>query len=365
MRVDANSSQSNNFDIIRFFFACIVILSHSFPIGTGSNDSEPFFMMFETTMGDLAVAGFFTISGYLILASWQRRKSLFDYMRKRFLRIYPGWLTVNLLTIIILLAMSMISLREFLNWIPGILILKQFETSKAFATNIYSGTINGSLWSIPYEWACYLVLMGIGFAQLLRSPRRLAIFTGVVLLVAAAINVGADIYELSVHPRLFLLIKTSSFFLVGSCFYEYREKIEFHKTWFFVSLAGCLLAGLVPIVKPLILPVAMTYAVFYAAFQRRICFHHFGKYGDFSYGIYLYAFPIQQMIVYANGGSMNPFLLFLLATPASILAGIASWYGVERWCLPRRRRRETANLHPSTAGSDQDNSTHLSTDQFN
>jgi peptidoglycan/LPS O-acetylase OafA/YrhL len=84
-------------------------------------------------------------------------------------------------------------------------------------------------------------------------------------------------------------------------------------------------------------PVCGAYLVLWAAFHPLFRLHGFSKYGDFSYGMYLYAFPIQQLLVMHNSGSMNPYALFALAWPLSILAGMLSWYVVERPFLRRAR----------------------------
>lgn len=343
MRLDANSARSNNFDVIRFILAVLVIFSHSFPICWGNNDHEPGVLLFRITFGHLAVAGFFSISGYLILASWNRRKSILDYLRKRFLRIYPGWIVVNLITILIALVLSMTSAREIFVWILQWPILSRFEIAGAFPDNPYPGAVNGSLWTIPYEWYCYWMLLVLGVSGLLKGGLRVVVVTAIVMLL----HLSELWLEWSPSGRISAMLGLAPFFLVGSCFYEFREKIEFHKWWFLAGLLACFVCGWVPIIKPIVLPIAATYVIFYAAFQRRVRVHSFGKYGDFSYGIYLYAFGIQQILVWMAGGSMHPLVLFALATPLSIIAGIASWYGVERWFLPQRRRREIPHTESS------------------
>jgi peptidoglycan/LPS O-acetylase OafA/YrhL len=90
-------------------------------------------------------------------------------------------------------------------------------------------------------------------------------------------------------------------------------------------------------------PVCGTCIVLWLAFHPSLKFHGFSKHGDFSYGMYLYAFPIQQLLVMSCSGSMNPYALFALAWPLSIVAGMFSWYFVERPFL-RRTRSEKGNL---------------------
>ena len=95
-----------------------------------------------------------------------------------------------------------------------------------------------------------------------------------------------------------------------------------------VAVAGSLFA--LPINLHLFLPVFGVYLLFWGVFQPYLTAHNFAKFGDFSYGIYLYAFPVQQMLIATFSRVFSPLGLFLSAAPLSILAGIVSWYAVER-----------------------------------
>jgi peptidoglycan/LPS O-acetylase OafA/YrhL len=122
-------------------------------------------------------------------------------------------------------------------------------------------------------------------------------------------------------------------------FYLYRERIPHSNIWAIVAVLVLVVSCFVPYTWVLCFPLAGTYLIFWFAFHPRVDIHHFAQYGDFSYGTYLYAFVVQQLIVQALGHTVRPFTLFLLATPPSIIMGILSWYGVERWFLGARRRR--------------------------
>jgi peptidoglycan/LPS O-acetylase OafA/YrhL len=85
----------------------------------------------------------------------------------------------------------------------------------------------------------------------------------------------------------------------------------------------------------LLFPVVGAYLVFWFGYHPRLQLHNFARFGDFSYGTYLYAFPIQQLLVQQAGGSLNPYLLFIVAAPLSLVAAFGSWHGVEKWFLSR------------------------------
>lgn len=335
MRLDVNSPRLNNFDFIRFCLAVTVIFSHSFDF-TGWYDYEPVRVLCGTTAGKLAVAGFFSISGYLIFASWQRRSGVLDYVKKRVTRIYPAWIVVNLLAVVGCLAFAVSTWQDVLEWLPIAPLLQRFESVDAFPNNAYPGHINGSLWTIPHEFACYTMVLLLGICGMLSTGRRLLLCTTAVIL-AWLLDYA---FHWAPNDAIERFLTMCPFFFVGACFYEFREKMTYNEWWLVASMAGFGLAAVVPILRPLVMPVSITYAILYLAFQQRVTLHNFGKYGDFSYGIYLYSFPIQQILIWLNGGTMHPVTLFLVSTPVSILAGIASWYGVERWWLAKKRRRE-------------------------
>src|SRR6185312_15421905 len=118
-------------------------------------------------------------------------------------------------------------------------------------------------------------------------------------------------------------------YLSGVVFYVYRDRIPIDWRVAIFCLAGLGVAALVPFGMALGLPIFGTYILFFIAFNRRIRISGITKFGDFSYGVYLYAFPIQQLIVFKVGHLINPFLLFAIALPPTLVAGALSWALVE------------------------------------
>jgi peptidoglycan/LPS O-acetylase OafA/YrhL len=130
-------------------------------------------------------------------------------------------------------------------------------------------------------------------------------------------------------------------YLAGVVFYLFRERIQV-SFWLAISsllllLGSCWLRfGLVAV-----FPFAGTYLVFYLAFASWLRLENFGRFGDFSYGTYLYAFPIMQLAMQGFGHPVAPLRLFVVALPVTLLIAVASWYGVERRFLRAARRKET------------------------
>jgi len=127
-----------------------------------------------------------------------------------------------------------------------------------------------------------------------------------------------------------------TFFLWGMVFYLYRESIPYSRTLLGVALLLLIATDLLHVL-PWALPFAFGYVLFYTAFSQRLKLQRFAKYGDFSYGIYLYAFPIQQMLVAYFARSLNAYTLAAAAFVLSLGMAILSWNLVEKRFLKRRR----------------------------
>lgn len=116
-------------------------------------------------------------------------------------------------------------------------------------------------------------------------------------------------------------------------YYCYRSCIPASSKLFAVSLAVLVAASFKPPWFEVLLPVLGSYALFYIAFHPGIRLHNFARYGDFSYGLYLFAFPIQQLLVRYFGAELTPYRLFLTAFPLTLLCAAFSWHFVEKPCL--------------------------------
>jgi peptidoglycan/LPS O-acetylase OafA/YrhL len=360
----AFDSPGNNLDCLRLVFAVTVIFSHSYAIGIGmqtetygaaSQFTEPMLLWShgQTTFGIIAVDAFFIISGFLIANSFLRSRSLLVYFRKRVARIYPGFVVCML---ILALAVVPIAGGIFANqslsgrvadFIGRAAILWNINVWNSFARNPLPNVIDGSVWTIPWEFVCYIGLAAAGAAGLLH--RRLFVLLTFSLMILYFLVSGA-IAWIGIPPgthwvhffdtHIYVQLRGLPVcFVAGTAFYLYRERIPHSNIWAIVAVLVLAASCFVPYTWALCFPLAGTYLIFWFAFHPGVNIHHFARYGDFSYGTYLYAFVVQQLIVQALGHTVRPVALFLFATPPSIIMGILSWYGVERWFLGAHRRR--------------------------
>lgn len=350
----AFDNRENNLDFLRLFFAVLVIFSHSFPLGVGKEEAEPMMWLSggQTTLGTVAVDSFFIISGFLITHSYLRSRSVGGYFKKRVERIYPGFIVCMVICALVVVPLAGAAspfprfFSRALNFAAATSLLREFSYQHAFTANP-NAAINGSVWSISYEFACYIAVALMGVVGALRRKRVLSILlcASLIFLVGTAGLIDLcrrgdlQLSQVLNHPyfwdRVLLRAPLVPAYLSGVVFYLYRERIPHSAVWAGISVCTLGLSCVVPGSWQLLFPVVGAYLVFWFGYHPRLQLHNFARFGDFSYGTYLYAFPIQQLLVQQAGGSLNPYLLFIVAAPLSLVAAFGSWHGVEKWFLSR------------------------------
>jgi len=324
--------RNNNFDLIRFFAALLVIFAHAFPISLGSENKEPLMIISggQADFGDLAVFVFFITSGFLITMSYDKSKSLLSYANGRVLRIFPALIAVVFISVFLLgPIVTTYSTNQYFNdaetygylsYIFLYPILGSEFLPGVFTDSPYPNTINSSLWTLKYEVICYIIIAILGKLGLLKQKILIPIL--IISVVFVSFSPPLPLFILWI-PTLF------NYFAIGALFYLNRNKIVLSGKIAFVSLLLLIVSVFWGQLK-LVFLIFGAYLVFYIAFSSKIKFHRFGKFGDFSYGLYLYAFPIQQTIIWLFGKGMNPYLNFLISFPVTFILSIMSWYLIEK-----------------------------------
>jgi peptidoglycan/LPS O-acetylase OafA/YrhL len=339
-------SDRNNFDFLRFALAALVIFSHSFALLSGTDATEPLHRLTRGQMcsGELAVDGFFILSGFLVTHSWLRNPSLGSFFAKRVRRIYPGFAVVMILTAVLLVPVALEAplgtgfsgaLRRAA---IGLSTLRAYDPPGVFPNNACHA-INGSLWSIPFEAWCYVGVAALG---LLGACRRrgtvLALLLGSIVVslvfVVWDLRLGGKFLGVILGaPRLWS--RLLPYFLSGMVFYLHRDRIRYTARGAFLAVLALVAATFIPRGWCAAGPLAGAYLLFWIGFHPSLRFHGWAKHGDFSYGMYLYAFPVQQMLIQKLHLG-HPLLLLALSLPASVAMGALSWHAVEKWFLARR-----------------------------
>ena len=348
--------RQNNIDFVRIFLALLVILSHSYSLALDHERTEPFNLLSrgQATGGRIAVDLFFILSGFLIAASYERSSSALSYLKKRVARIYPGFILLCLLTVTVVLPLAhgrvagaTFSEKAF-NVIVNTLQLRNIPADGAFPNNPAKWDVNGSLWSIAFEFWCYVGVMLLGLTGLLRLKKfLLTTFIGSlavsILFAHFKWNVsGAILGQIFGYPPFWA--RLLPMYLAGVVFYRFRQEIPFSPKLVIAALIAMVVAFRAPLGYAALFPIAGTYLVMCFSFAPSIRLHGAAHYGDFSYGTYLYGFPIQQLILQAFGRPVSPLVLFACAAPATLVVAAMSWYTVEKRFLQAAHKKSAKRI---------------------
>jgi peptidoglycan/LPS O-acetylase OafA/YrhL len=338
---------SNNFHFIRFLAASLVIVGHVYPLN-GRQDIIEQWSLGLFPSGHIAVCIFFVISGYCVLHSRIHSPSSFSYLMKRVLRVFPGLLIALVFTAFIVGAFTTdLSFSDYLINGKTYLFfdnLKLYPSTHVtlpgvFEQNIHSGA-NGSLWTLAYEFTMYIFVVVAVF--LFRSKWQWFLLAFCVFFGAFCIYFeflqGNRILPI-LHLDLFHLIDFGIYFALGMIFYVYRHLIVLNGRWALAAFGAWMLiyliadAGYLPLAAIMwVRYFSLSYIVMYLAFIKGPL-NHFGDRGDYSYGIYIYAYPIQQMIISFWGNEMSPFQQILLAFTLVLPLAWFSWHIIEKPAL--------------------------------
>ena len=340
---DLAQGRDNNFNLIRAIAATAVLVSHAWPIALGSGTPEPLSGLPGATLGSWAVDVFFVISGFLIAASFARRPQAGAFLAARSLRLLPG-LFVSLVFVAFVIGplATTLPLADYLTDpdLPLFMVRNMTLVSPlyflpgVFETNPYPAVV-GSIWTLVHEVVCYMGVLAVGLLGAFRDSRRIAaalVLFALIWTIYAFAGVG-------LHPKIDALHRLSLPFFVGVLIFALRHRLPMN-LWGIAAFWGVAVAvsG-----TPLWLPaqtVALGYTLFWLAYVPRGPLLTYNRLGDYSYGIYIYAFPLQGMVVWLLG-PMTPGMNIALALPATLLCAVLSWHLVEAPSLALLRRKAT------------------------
>ena len=327
---DFDGSRKNNFTLLRVLFAWLVLYGHSYAIQNGAGFVDPLNSIFKGSIwiGELAVNGFFAVSGFLVTASIIKR-GFFDYAVSRIIRIYPALILCVFFSVFVLgviatsqSTITYLTSEDSYRYLTNSLAFlpMQWTLPGVFEQNTRDA-VNGSLWSLPVELRCYM-LLGIAGVMGVFSHRVTANFVALVVL-------GFGLFFFSDLPLiggLFDAEHPALYFLLGVLFFVNREYVMLNAK---VAVV-CLLIGLSAFGKDwygFIFPLCFVYLCFYAVYATPYVPVD-DKLGDVSFGIYIYAWPVQQYVaqIYPEG---NVYTNILLSTLVVLVLAKISWHYIE------------------------------------
>ncbi|MEU6205286.1 acyltransferase [Micromonospora musae] len=365
------SSRHNALGVIRLALATAVLVGHAWPLsGVSEHQVLRDASSGQTDLGAMAVYGFFVLSGFLITGSGLKL-TVGRYAWHRFLRIFPGlWvcLLVTALGIAPLVALyergtldgfwthplgpqQYITVNWFASWgqaqISGLLT----EAPYSQLLGGRPGSFDASLWTLKYELTCYIVVGALaGTAVLRRAPRAVVLLAGLlygILLVdwyrGPGLTAGLQgrgalgpfplLGSLSVHQVICL----GFLFLLGGAIRLYRHRVPMHGGLAAVAGVALLVSltqgGFYVVGLP-----AYAYLLFYLAVALPGIFQRIGRKRDYSYGIYIYGWPVQQVIALMGGARYGLFVYILLSVLGTLALAVPSWHLVERPAMSLKDR---------------------------
>lgn len=330
--------RSDNFLLLRIVAALAVIYGHSFAIARADGTVDLFVRHgWPMYSGDIAVAMFFVISGFMVSGSYLARADLFEFAKARLLRLVPAFALVLVSCAFVLgPILTTLDVRDYFRD-PTVseYVLKNLRFSSdmawqlpgVFKANVRDA-VNGSIWTLPAEMRMYLLVAALGVFGLL-AHRALGTAT-----VAVLAWLGYT------HPEFIPLhqdwFRLAFFFLLGILVQLHKDRLEV-RHGAMLMLVFLVYLSMRTRAAPLLFGLALAYFCFWFAY-RTPAWRALERGGDPSYGIYLWGWPVQQTLA-ATFPAMVPWHNFLLAAVLATCIGYLSWWCVERPALKLKNWR--------------------------
>jgi peptidoglycan/LPS O-acetylase OafA/YrhL len=334
------NNRNNNFNLIRVLAAIGVLISHSYALIL-PNQPEPLYSQTGFTLGQICVHIFFFTSGFLVTGSILHRRKISEFLLSRFLRIYPGlWMMLIIIVFGLGLNISSLSHWEYLQsnitwkyFYKNAIVLTGIKTNLpgVFENNIYPIAVNGSLWTLQAELKLYIAL-AISFLLCGLLFKKHDYFKFIILGISGLSTISVLInhfYTFTDKPDLLFI----SLFFTGASFYVLNQHI-FLK-FYLLPISAILLFASIAIgssVFFMLYVIGLPWLIIYCAYWPNHFLQKFNAFGDYSYGIYIYAFPIQQTIVMLKP-TVSIVEMIIFGSSITILLSILSWHFVEKKCL--------------------------------
>lgn len=346
-------SRNNSLNLIRLVLATSVLFYHGFSLaGLGSGPS-----ILGDDIGGWAVIGFFALSGYLVTAS-RRSKPIGKFVALRAARIYPAFVVCNLFTILIVAPIAWLYQKGNLvgygntETTPAQYMI-QNAALRMRAYDVAGTPVgipgpqawNGSLWSLSLEFVCYLIIAAV---FLVPFASRSFVLIGLTWLGSAVARVVFVFWGdvLGLGYEVDVATKFVAYFLAGALLQMFRDSVGLH--WAAALAAGTvfgLAAGLAPEWGGQVASVALAYVLLWlgATMKSPTIIHKH----DVSYGMYIYAFQVQQLFAVFGAWKWGYWPFALVSLAVTILLAISSWLLVEKPIIEWVRQRLRASSVPS------------------
>ena len=347
--------RDNNFDVLRLFAAALVLWSHCYPL---TGNPEPLSEVAGATGGEIGVIMFFAMSGFLIARSWSEDPDPGRYFLKRALRLLPALaVAVAFTTLVVGPLFTTEPLGDYLTdpetWFyfvrASVLVTISGHLPGVFLDNVYPNAVNGSLWTLPVEAGCYVMIAVLGLLGIVRRGGLLLAGSALCLLAVTPLSPLANaVGDTAAGGNTLIVLQLIGTFLLGALFYALRARLRL--SWLVLAALALLWmltwdGGWTELTTVLL----FSYGTLVLAFRTPASLRRLAAPGDVSYGVYVYAFPVQQSLAALWGSALSPGMMFAIAAPVTYVLALLSWRLIERPALRLRRRARQPQRAPGPA----------------
>ncbi|MEM6900489.1 MAG: acyltransferase [Pseudomonadota bacterium] len=342
---DISQGRDNNLHLIRLLAASAVLVGHCWPLLYGAGVHDPFSNLlrpispFARGVPGIAVYIFFFLSGFLVTKSMVERGDLIDYAVSRIARIYPALIVVvSLLVFVVGPIFTTLSVEAYAAhpqtsryFLTNIIIWKvAFPLPGVFSDHAFTG-VNGSLWTLPAEIRCYVLVALFWMAGAFTHRNIFNMLT-------IALAIGGYLFRDSLP--FFIMrghMEMAFFFLIGAVFYMNRDLVRLSPAAFVSVFLICLMLKGNALYHPFA-ALFLCMAIAFLGWSLPNIFPKLNQFGDISYGVYIYAYPVQQIVIEISGGNIGPLQLLAVATPIVFVLAYLSWRLIEKPALSTKSR---------------------------
>lgn len=329
-------SANNSLDLLRLIAASLVLYSHQFVL---LGWKEPTLFNWNT-LGGLGVSVFFFLSGYLVWSSWSRDPDLHRFFRRRALRIFPGLCLLVVLTVFLVGPLvTRLSLPAYFGdtqtwrYLGNAVLWTSYVLPGVFLENPYPATVNGSLWTLPVEFFCYGTVAAAGWCARRWQRLEVPLVTAMILVVVLASWLGPARWgeRLTTHFEMIVCFWWGVAYAVLTRLAVSSLQPTLRR-WGLLLLLASIAIGPRGFERTAVLVCAAL--LVWIAMHSDMGAILTEKMGDLSYGMYIFAFPVQQGVVMWGRGQDWSFGVHL--TWSFVLTGLlayASWHLLEKKAL--------------------------------
>lgn len=332
-QIHSLSLKNNNFDLLRVIFASIVFLVHAYTL-SGSMNLKPLAEIFST---EIAVKSFFVVSGFLIFMSFENSNGLKSYFSKRLRRIYPAYFAVVVLSASLGVFFTQVPVGDYFSdgWLKYIfanLLFLNFihPDLPGLFGNHPINAVNGALWTLKIEVMFYICVPF--FVFLMRKFGRWQVLIGLYA-TSISYKLIIEMWGLATNSPIYQELMRQLpgqlvYFITGATLYYYIDFFKLNWQWLLmVTVVILIFRHQLPVswLEPMALGIAVVYLAYIFPWLG-----NFGKYGDFSYGIYIVHFPILQILIQYGLFTRTPLLALLIAAALVLSVSYMSWHFIEK-----------------------------------